>query len=85
MGRRALRTGDMVAPKERMGTLDLWGQPENNIDSSDIVVRGFELGLLLCIYEYEWRSGKRATKALVFDNRAAKFGWVDIRYIRRVE
>jgi hypothetical protein len=84
MGRRALRTGDLITPKSG-SDIALWGHPEGNFDSSDIVVRAFMLGLLMGTHEYEWTSGKRCIKALVLDNVTKKMGWCDLKYLKRVE
>ena len=83
VGRRALRSGDLVVPKT--GTwIELWYQPEGNLDSSDIVTR-CRLGLLLGRVEVEWMTGKRVTKAMVFDGEHMKVGWCEARFLKRVE
>lgn len=85
MGHRAFRTGDLVAPLVRLTSLELWAQPVDNVDSSDITVHDFRLGLLLCIQEFTWKLGTKELKALVFDNRSMKHGWIGARFLRRID
>lgn len=88
MGHRAFRTGDLVAPLVRLSTLDLWAQPEDNFDSSDITVHNFSLGLLLCLREFKWTQGVagfKSIKAMILDSTSMKYGWVDAKFLRRID
>jgi len=90
MGRRALRTGDLVTPRfpKYLGgpsdAVPLWREPEKCLDSSDIVVN-CQMGLLLGTISIEWRPGHYVTKAMVLDNVSGKFGWCDLKFLRRVD
>lgn len=84
MGRRAWTTGELVRPKHSWAGA-LWRTPNDNLDSSDIVVTDFELGTIVGMQEVEWKPGRRVMKFLIFDSRTQKFGWCEKKYLKRVD
>jgi len=85
MGRKQLRSGDLVTSK----AIDpsLWKHCSGNMDSSDIVVVKFKFGTLLGCAHVHDPEGHRlgAVRALVLDSATGRLGWCDIRYIKRAD
>jgi len=89
VGRRAIRTGDLIVARNL--TCQLWRQADDNLDSSDCVSQNCRMGLVIGLQQVTWYATKfndhpkTKTMALVFDSDVPTYGWVDIKWIKRVE
>lgn len=84
MGRRALKTGDLV--KAKGGSTSLWEtQDDSSVDSRGIVVLHFRFGIVLGMVDHEWMPGKHVTRVLVHDSETMVSGWCDKKYLQRAE
>lgn len=88
MGRRSLRSGDLVCPN-RCSSLMLRRVAQMNTDvgdiTNDIVVHHFKMGMLICLHRAEIMWCKHITKALVLDSSTGVYGWCDLGELMRVK
>ena len=89
MGRRAIRTGDLVVSRHE--SVQLWRLPEGNLDSSDCVSHNCKMGLVIGLQQVTWYADKFNTHpktklmVMVFDSTVQKYGWVEVNKIKRVD
>ena len=86
MGRRALRTGDLVCVKDKKFVSDpglgLFLTPDYTWVTEGSFIFGLYLGGSLIVNE----QGKRTSSwAYVLDSQTMKFGWVVRSYLKRIE
>lgn len=89
MGRKAIRTGDLVV--SRTNHLVLWRFAEGNQLYVDSIVDDFTMGLVIgthrvTYYARQFNDRPRTkTMVLVLDSQTQKYGWANITWIKRVD
>ncbi len=86
MGRRALRTGDLVVPN-LLGRIVTMYATAGGGDTVGLFSFGLYLGTVRTPLSTNKRTGSNETidSAFVFDSETMKYGWVQLRWLKRVD
>jgi hypothetical protein len=91
MGRREWRTGDLMRPISGWESgVGLWSSAYIVTDNASCIVGACKLGMLVCVKDIDWPEPDwpepgSMTMALVLDTSTGRYGWCDVRDLKRVK
>ena len=86
MGRRALRTGDLVVPNTTGQLITMYATAGGG-DTVGLFSFGLYMGTVRTPLSTNRRTGLNETvdSAFVLDSSSMKYGWVQLKWLKRVE
>lgn len=85
MGRRALRTGDLIAPLPSLALRCPLYTDHSWIPGASHYLGLFTFGVFLGRSRHAVKGETWQPHACVFDSKSMKFGWVILKHLRRVK